>query len=517
MLLHDFFDYHVRTSPDRPCIVDGERRLTYLDVDRESNRLVNALRSEGLRPGDRFAWLSRNSADMVVAYLAASKSGCTALPLNWRLAPVEWRGILEQAGAPLVVAQQEFIARFDEARAPALRACFAIGGPAGGWRDYRDWLAGQPDHATSFADDEDAALYQMYTSGTTGTPKGAVLTQRCVISNAMQALLVFEKRLGPDDCTLIVMPMFHAGASSFVIGTLISGATMLIQREFDPQAFVAALSGGVTMANVVPAMLQMALAQVPDIAERDYSRLRTIIYGASPIAEETLRQAVKVFRCQFYQGYGQTETSATLTFLTHADHERALADRPELLLSAGRPIAATRIRIVDELGRDVPAGAIGEIVVRGPQVMQGYWNKPRETAAAFFDGWLRTGDAGRLDAEGYLYICDRVKDMIISGGENVYPREVENVLFSHPEVADAAVIGIPDATYGEAVVAVVVPKAGATLSAEALVAHCRRQLAGFKLPRRVEFVSELPRNPSGKVLKRDLRAPYWRGRTRGVS
>ena len=202
--------------------------------------------------------------------------------------------------------------------------------------------------------------------------------------------------------------------------------------------------------------------------------------------------------------------------LTHADHERALAGKPELLLSAGRPIAGTRIRIVDTQGRDLAAGAIGEIVVRGPQLMEGYWNKPAETAAAFLDGWLRTGDVGRLDAEGYLYICDRSKDVIISGGENVYPREVENVLFAHPAIADAAVIGIPDATYGEAVLAVVVLKGGAELSADEVVTHCRRHLGGYKLPRRVEFVASLPRNPSGKVLKSELRAPYWRGHARNV-
>jgi len=514
--LHDLFEYHARTTPARPCVIDGERELSYGEVAAQADRLVNALRGAGLAPGDRFGYLSRNSADMVVAFLAASKSGAVALPLNWRLAPVEWQHILAQAGARLLIAQAEFAAAFDEARLPGLDAAYIVDGRREGWNDYRAWLASQSDTATATDDDACLALYQMYTSGTTGEPKGVVIAHHAVIANAMQAMLVFEPRFSPQDRALIVMPMFHAGAASFVVGTLMTGATMVIHREFKPGTLVDALAGGITIANLVPAMLQMALTQVPDVSNRDYSRLHTIIYGASPIAEDTLRRALEVFRCRFYQGYGQTEATASLTMLTHADHERALAGQPELLLSAGRPIAGTRIRIVDTQGRDLPAGAIGEIVVRGPQLMEGYWNKPAETAVAFLDGWLRTGDVGRLDAEGYLYICDRSKDVIISGGENVYPREVENMLFAHPAIADAAVIGIPDVTYGEAVLAVVVLKDGAELSADDVVTHCRRHLGGYKLPRRVEFVASLPRNPSGKVLKGELRAPYWRSHARNV-
>jgi acyl-CoA synthetase (AMP-forming)/AMP-acid ligase II len=514
--LHELFEYHARTTPTRLCVIDGERHLSYGDVAREVDRLVNALRTVGLVPGDRFGYLSRNSADMVVAFLAASKSGVVALPLNWRLAPVEWQHILAQGGTRLLIAQAEFASAFDEVRPTQLEAAYIVDGRREGWNDYRAWLASQKETATATEGDDRLALYQMYTSGTTGDPKGAVIAHHAVITNSLQAMLVFEPRFSPQDRALIVMPMFHAGAASFVAGTLITGATMVIHREFNPGALVDALAGGITIANLVPAMLQMALTQVPDVAGRDYSRLHTIIYGASPIAEDTLRRALEVFRCRFYQGYGQTEATASLTMLTHADHERALAGKPDLLLSAGRPIAGTRIRIVDAQGRDLPAGGIGEIVVRGPQLMSGYWNKPAETAAAFLDGWLRTGDIGRLDAEGYLYICDRAKDVIISGGENVYPREVENVLFTHPAIADAAVIGIPDVPYGETVLAVVVLKSGETVSADELVTHCRRHLGGYKLPRRVEFVAGLPRNPSGKVLKKVLRAPYWRGHARNV-
>ncbi|MGH8249885.1 MAG: class I adenylate-forming enzyme family protein [Steroidobacteraceae bacterium] len=515
MRLHDLFEYHARTRPDHPCMVDGERRLTYRETAGEADRLVNALRTAGLHPGDRFAYLSRNSADMVIAFLAGSKSGTVALPLNWRLAPVEWRRILEQGGARLIIAQSEFATAFDQSRPATLGSFYSIGDATSGWNDYRAWLAAQPAQTQSTTTGDDVPLYQMYTSGTTGEPKGAVLPQRSVMSNAMQAMVVFERRMSQNDRALIVMPMFHAGASSFVIGTLTAGATMVIHREFSAKALVHELSSGITIVNLVPAMILMAL-QLPDVAQHDFRRLHTIIYGASPIAEETLRRALKVFGCQFYQGFGQTESSACLTFLTHQDHERALRDKPELLLSVGRPLAGTEIRIVDEQDRDIAAGEVGEIIARGPQLMQGYWNKPAETAAALKDGWLHTGDAGRLDADGYLYVCDRIKDMIISGGENIYPREVENVLFEHPAVADAAVIGVPDAQYGETVMAVVVRRTGMELSADEVVAHCRRQLGGYKLPRRVKFAASLPRNPSGKVLKNELRAPYWHGRSRNV-
>jgi acyl-CoA synthetase (AMP-forming)/AMP-acid ligase II len=296
------------------------------------------------------------------------------------------------------------------------------------------------------------------------------------------------------------------------------GVSLYVQEDFVPPEVVRALAEErINAALLVPAMIQACLVMVPDVAQRRYDALRFVMYGASPIAAETLRRAMDVFQCDFGQGYGMTETTAVLTVLTSADHHRALADRPELLLSAGRPAAGTALRIVDEQGQALPPGAVGEIAARGPQLMRGYWNLPEASAKALQGGWMHTGDAGRLDAEGYLFIEDRVKDMIVSGGENIYPREVENILFQHPAVADAAVIGIPDAKWGETVRAIVVLKAGATVDAAALIEHCRAHLGGYKLPRSVDFVAALPRNPSGKVLKRELREPYWKGQTRRVS
>jgi acyl-CoA synthetase (AMP-forming)/AMP-acid ligase II len=264
-------------------------------------------------------------------------------------------------------------------------------------------------------------------------------------------------------------------------------------------------------------MIQACLVFVPDAAERSYDDLRLIIYGASPIAAETLKRAMQVFRCDFGQGYGMTETTAQLTLLSPEDHRKAIAGRPELLLSAGRPIPGTELRIVDENDQPVPNGTIGEICGRGPQLMRGYWNLPEASAEALAGGWMHTGDAGTLDDEGYLYIQDRTKDMIVSGGENVYPREIENVLFEHPAVADVAVIGVPDEKWGESVKAIVVLREGESATPGEIVDFCKGKLAGYKRPRSVEFIAELPRNPSGKVLKKDLREKYWEGHDRRVS
>jgi len=316
---------------------------------------------------------------------------------------------------------------------------------------------------------------------------------------------------------LLLPPLYHIAAACILFGSVAYGQAMLVQRDFIPAEAVKAMSEqGVGMAMAVPAIIQACLAAAPDVASRDYSRLKCIGYGGSAISEVTLRRALEVFGCSFFQGYGLTESSPVLTVLTPADHRRALATDPGLLLSAGRAVPGTDLQIWSPTDEPVKPGEIGEIVARGPQLMHGYWNRPEATKETLRGGWLHTGDAAAMDEEGYVYIQDRVKDMIVSGGENIYPREVEEVLFQHPAVGDAAVIGVPSEKWGETVKAILVGKDSRRPSDEALIEFCRKSLGGYKVPRPIEWVAELPRNPSGKVLKRELRDRYWEGRARRV-
>jgi acyl-CoA synthetase (AMP-forming)/AMP-acid ligase II len=518
MRLHDFLDYQAREHPDEEFAIQGDRVVTYRDAALEVNRLANALVSLGLQPGDRISILSKNSVEYACLYYACSKAGVAPVPLNYRLAPPEWNYILNDSGAKLLLATTEFVPAIDGMRGDlkSVQRFIAIDGPADGWNEYRPWVDGQPDTPPDRTITEDDDVYQMYTSGTTGHPKGAVLTQGAVTSQMTQVTMLVKG--GPGERTLVVVPMYHAAGAISTFVTIYWGGCLLIQADFIPPEVVRALDEeNVTTATLVPAMIQACLVMVPDIAERKYENLRQITYGASPIAEQTLRRAMEVFGCDFAQGYGMTETTAVLTYLFPADHRRAIAAKPDLLLSAGRPVVGTELRIVDDDDKPVENGKIGEIIARGPQLMRGYWNLADESAHALRGGWMHTGDAGTMDDEGYIFIQDRVKDMIVSGGENVYPRIVEDVLFQHPAVADAAVIGVPDQQWGETVKAIVVLKADATATPDEIMEFCKGRLGGFERPRSVDFIDALPRNPSGKVIKRQLREPYWEGHGRRVA
>ena len=519
MRLHDYLEYHALTRPDNDFAIHGARKIRYDEADAEANRLAHALIAAGLGVGDRFAYLSKNSIDMAILYFAASKAGAVPVPLNYRLAPPEWAYIIEDAGAKLVVACGEYPKGIESIRGElkSPQRFFALGDVPDGWESYRDWVTAQPATRPDRVVTERDELYQMYTSGTTGRPKGAIVTHHAVLSNISQVVTSLTFRFGPGNRTLIVAPMYHAAAGISVKAAVCAGATLVIHEDFDPAAVVRDLSqAGIHWCTLVPAMIQACLVLVPDVAERSYPELRTITYGASPIAEQTLRRAIEVFGCSFQQAFGMTETTAVLTALTDRDHQIALAGRPELLLSCGRPVLGTAVRIVDENDVELPRGEVGEIIARGPQIMKGYWNLPDATEKALRGGWMHTGDAARMDEDGYVYIQDRIKDMIVTGGENVYPREVENALFAHPAVADVAVIGIPDPKFGEAILAFVVLREGQSVAADDLITFARERIAGFKVPRRIELIDALPRNASGKVLKKDLREPFWQGHQRRV-
>jgi acyl-CoA synthetase (AMP-forming)/AMP-acid ligase II len=520
MRLHDILDYRAREHAGVEFAVQGDRRISYRDALAEINRLAHALAQSGLQRGDRMALLSKNSIEYALLYYACSKAGVVPVPLNYRLAPNEWAYIVNDSGAALVIAAEEYVGAIDGIRGELkdVRRYVAINaGNPEGWTPYLDWIGKQPSMPpASAAELTDAAdVYQMYTSGTTGHPKGAVITHAAVSAQLQQVTMLL--RMDPGERGLVVVPMYHAAGAVSTFVTNYWGGTLYIQADFNPAEVVRALDEErVATVTLVPAMIQALLVYVPDVAKRQYANLRQITYGASPIAEETLRRAMDVFKCGFAQAYGMTETTAVLTYLFPDDHRRAVQE-PGLLLSAGRPVVGTDVRVVDEQDRPVANGAVGEIIARGPQLMRCYWNLADESAQALRGGWMHTGDAGTMDDRGYIYIQDRVKDMIVSGGENVYPRIVEDVLFQHAAVADVAVIGVPHEQWGETVKAIVVLKEGATATEEELIEFCRGRLGGFERPRSVDFAPVLPRNPSGKVLKRELREPFWAGHKRRVA
>ncbi|MEL7206729.1 MAG: long-chain-fatty-acid--CoA ligase [Actinomycetota bacterium] len=518
--LHDAIEFHGRQRPGATALRDGTRSWIFAELDRQSGRFAALLRDAGVSRGDRFAVLAANCLEYFAWYYGAAKAGAVIVPLNPRLAPPEWAYIVGDSGARLVVARGDLV----EPCATIVGDCPGVGEwlslghePPDGWEDLAErgdrvgpWLPDEP--PVGSAD----PVVQMYTSGTTGRPKGAVLSHGALTASIAQSSAANHDGLG--GCGHIVAPLAHIGSALTSMLNLAAGGSAFVQEDFDMPEVVRILDEeGVNRTMLVPAMIQALLVFVPDIADRSFDDLEQIGYGASPIAPEVLRQAMDVFGCEFTQGYGCTESCGGLTLLGPADHRRALEEQPGLLESAGLPALGTQVRVVGDDGSDLAPGEVGEIIARGPQLMTEYWNLPEASEAALRDGWLHTGDAGTFDEDGYLYVKDRIKDMIVSGGENVYPAEVEHVLIEHPSVADVAVIGVPDERWGEAVKACVVAAPEETIDPEDVLAFCRERLAGFKTPKSVDVLDELPRNASMKVLKTELRAPYWEGQDRSVS
>jgi acyl-CoA synthetase (AMP-forming)/AMP-acid ligase II len=403
------------------------------------------------------------------------------------------------------------------AETPRVRTVIAIDVNDLALTDYRSWRDGFPatDPGVSITAKDDAL--QLYTSGTTGRPKGAVMTNGSLLSSRHrdeEELKDWQKPV-PGEVTLLAMPCFHISGTGTGIGTMAGGTASIVLPEYDPTKALELIENyNISKIFLVPAAIQILLNH-PRAAEADFSNLKYITYGASPIPLALMQAAMERLGCGFVQMYGMTETSGTIVALDPEDHVPEGSPR---MRSVGKPLQGVEIKIIDAEGNDVAAKTVGEIATRSAKNMRGYWNLPEATAATIdAEGWLRTGDAGYLDEDGYLYIHDRVKDMIISGGENVYPAEVENAIYSHPAVADVAVIGVPDAKWGEAVKACVVVKPGQSLSEAEVIAHARQHIAGYKCPKSVDFIAALPRNPSGKILRRELRAPYWEGKERPIN
>lgn len=502
--------------PDDIAQVFEGRETTFRELNRRSNQVAQGLIAEGCKPGARVAFMGKSSDRYFEMLHGAFKASAVVVGVNWRLAPPEVAYVLNDSQTEIIFVGAEFYDVVSEVlgECPTVRKVIALDGGHGEWAAFDDWRDGFSDTDPMLPQSGDDDVIQLYTSGTTGHPKGVQLTNDNYISVFHQGADAGWADWSRGDVNLVCMPLFHvAGVNIGILGNA-HGCKNIILKDVDPQVILELIRDyQINIAFMVPAVILMLL-QLPDVEGFDFSCLKQVVYGASPIAEDVLRRAQKTFGCEFVQVYGLTETTGAGTHLPPEAHDPARSK----LRSCGLPNPGMEIAVVGDDGKPVPQGQVGEIMIRGGAIMKAYWNRPEATAEAIDgEGWFKTGDAGYFDEEGYLYIHDRVKDMIVSGGENVYPAEVENALFNHPVVADVAVIGVPDEKWGEAVKAIIVAKPGEAADPKEIITWAKTQIAGYKVPKTIDFIDALPRNPSGKILRRELREPFWAGRERNVN
>ena len=497
--------------PDQEAFVCGNTRITFSEFNTRVNKLIHALHEMGVRKGDVLGILSWNCLEYADVYGAAMKGGFIASPFNTRLQANELEHIINYSEATTLFVGAELLEVINSLRRrlPKVRNFISCEGSAPNMIVHRGLLASHLGHEPDVCVDEDDPVGIVYTSGTTGLPRGALYTHRRFIEDAKT--LAIDMGLQPGHKRIQVTPLFHIAGNTHFRSSLYTAGCNVLLKFFDPAATLQIIQDErATHMDIVPTHL-VAMLNLPDLDKYDINSMKLMWYGASPMPLEVLKKGMKVFGPIFAQGYGQSESGPAISHLSKEDHD--VLDRPEAeqkkLMSAGRPDIGVQVRIVDDASNDVKLGEMGEIIVRSKQIMVEYWHKPDDTKASIRDGWLYTGDMGYYDEQGYIYIVDRRKDLIISGGENVYPREVEEVLYRHPTVLEATVIGIPDPYWVERVHAVVVLKKGASTTDEELITFCKEHIAGYKAPKSVEFVDSLPKNPAGKILKRELRAKYW--------
>ena len=489
------------------------RETKYCELEERSSQIANRLLELGLKGQSRIGFIGKNSDRYFELLFGACKANTVLVGVNWRLAPPEMQYILNDSQCEVLFVGKEYEHLVTEIKevCPGIKQVVGMDSGEFGGLHIDEWFQDSSLTTPSVQIQGDDDVLQLYTSGTTGHPKGVQLTNNnfaAVFKAAEDAQWgLFE----PESMALTCMPLFHVAGVNMGLFTLAQGLTNVITKEVNPEEILHFIEEyEINYALFVPAVI-LFLTQHPRIEECDVSSLRKLFYGASPIAEDLLTRAQKLFNCEFYGLYGLTETTGAGTCLQPDDHSG------KKLRSCGKPYPGIKVEVRDSTGKPVPSGEVGEIAIQHGVLMKGYWNKPEATEEAIVDGWFQTGDAGYFDDDGFLYIHDRVKDMIVSGGENIYPAEVENALFAHPNVTDVAVIGIPDDNWGEAVLAFIIKAEGGNITEEEIITFAKTQIAGFKVPKYIEFIDSLPRNPSGKILRRELREPYWKGRARSVN
>ncbi|MBI5444345.1 MAG: long-chain-fatty-acid--CoA ligase [Deltaproteobacteria bacterium] len=502
-----------RIHARREAVVFEGARLSYRELEARVNRLANALLGLGLEPGSRVAVLAENGARYLEVYLGVAKAGLVTTPLNFRLSEGELLHILDDAEVVLALVgdgYEETAIRLRE-KAATVRTWVGLDRPLEG-ASYEDLLAGAPETDPLAPVDENAMAILMYTGGTTGLPKGVMLSHRNLVT-AMQCLC-HQYQFTRNDTTCMLLPLFHVSFWPALCHLIVGGKVVVVRRPDLGRILEAVQDEGCTHINAVPTLYNWLLDH-PSLEQFDLSSLRLMTYAGSPIPEEVLRRLIAKFGNILAQGYGLTEAAPAVSALVAQDHVLD-GPRARLLRSVGQEMSVVEVRVVDEAGNPVRAGEVGEVAVRGPNIMLGYWKNPEMTAQKLRDGWLYTGDVGVLDEEGYLFLVDRKADMIVTGGENVYPTETENVLYRHPAVQECAVASAPDEKWGERVQAVVVLKQGWQATERELIDFCKESLAGYKCPKRVEFWECLPKSPVGKILRKDVKAKFWEGRDRKV-